>query len=132
MSSLFDWRMPRDPRGRHRCLPRESLMWRSLPSPAADRFAALRRVSDLFPVRRRTWRRSPGRRGRDQEQLLRMGSESLEVARLSTLLGARVSQPGEAASRRRTQSLTTGPPTPACSEALVSLFVSEKKFLSID
>src|ERR1041385_8190726 len=123
--------MPHDPQGKHTCLPRGSLMWRPLPSPAADRFVVPRRVLDLFPSRRRTSRRSPGRRGRDQEQLLQMGSESLEAARSSALLGARVFQPGEAASTRRPQSSTTGPPTPACSEALVSFFVSEERFLSI-
>src|SRR5439155_2092697 len=123
--------MLRDLPAKRRCRLRGSLMWRSLPSPAADRFVASRPVSDLFPVRRRASRRSPGRRGRDQEQRLKMGSEELRAARFSALLGARVSQPGETASRRRTQSSTTGPLTPACFEALVSFVVSEKKFLSI-
>src|SRR6266481_6148272 len=123
--------MLRDPPAKHRCLPRGSLMWQPLPSPAADRFVASRPVSDLFPVRRRTSRRSLDPRGRDQEQPMKMGSEELGIARFSIPLGALVSQPDEAASRRRTQSSTTGPPTPACFEALVSFVVSEKKFLSI-
>src|ERR1700688_2008026 len=123
--------MLRDPPAKHRRLPRGSLMWQPLPSPVADRFVASRPVADLFPVRRRTSRRSLDPRGRDQEQLPKTGSEELRVAQFPTLLGARVSQPGETASRRRIQSSATGPPTPACSEALVSFVVSEKKFLSI-
>src|SRR5690242_18085734 len=115
---------------RQSCPQPASLMWRHLRSPAADRRGAQCPMSDPFPSRRHTSRRSLYLRGRDQEPLLQMVWTSVAEPAL-TVYVPQVASLDKTKCRKPRRSSTTNLQSPAHSGWLVSFVLPVRKVFFI-